>query len=73
MIPVHATPRISLRSVLIWSSLLCLGLPSGVFPSGFCNITVYGILLSPVRATRSAHLNLPHSMLVSPRILQFNV
>ena len=38
MNPVHATPTLpntSLRSFLTLSSHLCLGLPSGLLPSGF--------------------------------------
>jgi hypothetical protein len=34
--PVHTTPSY-LRSILILFSHLCLGLPSGLFPSGFPN------------------------------------
>jgi hypothetical protein len=52
-IPPHPT---SWNSVLILSSNLCLGLPSGLFPSGFPNNTLYTRLLSPIRATCAAHL-----------------
>ena len=52
-IPPHPT---SWRSVLILSSHLCLGLPSGLFPSGFPTKTLYTPLLSPIRATCHAHL-----------------
>ena len=47
-IPPHTT---SWRSTLILSSHLCLGLPSGLFPSGFPTKTLYTPILSPIRAT----------------------
>ena len=52
-IPPHLT---SWRSILILSSHLRLGLPSGVFPSGFPTKTLYMPPLSPTHATCPAHL-----------------
>ena len=45
-----------LRNILILSSHLRLGSPSGLFPSGCPNKTLYTPLLSPTRATCSANL-----------------
>ena len=41
----------SWRSILILSTHLSLGLPSGLFPSGFPTKTLYTPLSSPIRAT----------------------
>ena len=51
--PVHIPT--SHRSILI-STHLRLGLPSGLFPSGFPTKTLYAPLSSPIRATCPAHL-----------------
>ena len=52
-IPPHPT---SWKSILILSSYLRLGLPSGLFRSGFRTKTLYTPLPSPINATCPAHL-----------------
>ena len=54
--PVHALHPTSWRSILILSSHLLLGLPSGLFPSSLPTKTLYTPLLSPTRATCPAYL-----------------
>ena len=56
IVPVHALHPTSWRSILILSSHLWLGLPSGLLPSGFPTKTLYTPLHSPIHATCTAHL-----------------
>jgi hypothetical protein len=55
---IQSTPShpISVRSLLILSTHLRLGLPSGLFPSGFHTNILYAFLFSPIRATCPAHV-----------------
>jgi len=53
--PVHAPHPTFWRPILILSSHLCLGLPSGLFPSGFHTKTLYTPLLTPMHATYPTH------------------
>jgi hypothetical protein len=43
MNPVHICNPVSLRIVLVLSSHICLGLPSGPFPSGFRTKTLHAL------------------------------
>ena len=51
----HPTSHI-LESMLILFSYLCLGLPSGLLPSGFPTKNLYTPFSSPIRATCPAHV-----------------
>jgi hypothetical protein len=53
--PIQSHIPTSHRSILI-STHLRLGLPSGLFPSGFPTNNLYAPLSSPIRATCPAHL-----------------
>ena len=53
--PIYPHPN-SWRSIIILSTHLRLGLPSGLFPSGFPTKTLYTHLSSPICATCPAHL-----------------
>jgi hypothetical protein len=44
------------RSILILSTHLSIGLPSGLFPYGFATNNLYAFFFSPIRATWPAHL-----------------
>jgi len=53
---VHTPQPTSWRPILILSSHLRLGLPSGLFPSALHIKSLYTPLLSPIRAACPAHL-----------------
>jgi hypothetical protein len=53
--PIHTIPSY-LRSILILSTHLRLGLPSNLFPSGFRTDILYVLFFSHIRATCPAHL-----------------
>jgi hypothetical protein len=63
IVPVHIPHPTSWRSILILSSHLRLGLPNGLFPSGFPTKNLYTTLLSPIRATC---LPIPFFWILSP-------
>jgi hypothetical protein len=64
-----------LSSILISSTHLRLGLPSGLFPPGFPTNILYAFRFSPIRATCPAHLILLDVIILiipkdSPYVLQ---
>ena len=61
-ITVQPTPthHLSLISILLLSSILCIGVPSGLFPSEIRTEPLYTFLLFPLQDTRPVHLNLVH-------------
>jgi hypothetical protein len=56
--PIQSTilNPMSKRSILIFYIHIRLGLPSGLFPSGFLTNNLYKFLFSPIRATCPFHL-----------------
>jgi len=54
--PVHSPTSHFLRSILTLFSYFCLGLPNGIFPSGYPTKILYTSLPSPTRATCPSHL-----------------
>jgi hypothetical protein len=54
--PVYTTHPIYLRSIVIQCTHLCLGLPCGLFPSGFPTNILHAFLFYSIRATCPAHL-----------------
>jgi hypothetical protein len=62
--PIRASVPVSWRSVLILSSQVHLGLPSGLFHTVSPTKTLYAPLLSSIRATCPAHLVLLDVLIV---------
>ena len=56
--PIPRLISISLRSILLFSSQLCLGLPKGPFPIGIPVTISKALLPSLILATLPPHLNL---------------
>jgi hypothetical protein len=53
---INPVQTVSLRSILILSTHLRHGLPSGLFPPGFPTNILYALFFSPIRATCPAPL-----------------
>jgi hypothetical protein len=64
MDPIDTIPFICLRSILILSTHLRLGQPSGLFPSGFPINILYAFLFSPF---------VLHALPISSSLFVFNV
>ena len=60
----------SWRSILILSTHLSLGLPSGLLPSGFPSKILYTTLFSPIRSTFPAHRYRIHNYLLIYSMVQ---
>ena len=54
--PVHTPTSHFLKIIVILSSYIRLGLPSGLYPSGFPTKTLYTLILYHIRATFPSHL-----------------
>jgi len=67
--PVHAPHLTSTRSIIILSSHLRLGLPSGLFPSRLPTKTLYARFLSPIRTTCPVHYVLLYLIGISSSFL----
>jgi hypothetical protein len=60
MLPAHL---ISLRSILILPYHVRLGLPNGLFPTGFQTKILYAFFIYPIHATFPAYLTL-HDLII---------